>query len=753
VPETFLDAPGRPVATDELATSRANELVRFLGEAEPPFVQLLGCRHIDSPPGDVTIVEVEVELGQRQVNDIRRFERLAIVFWDDDGLMPEILALRDDFPSVPHINLRLVELPRSLCLYDEPWRDLKRTWTPLSFIERIRWWLAQTAAGTLHGADQPLEPLLMDSSFPLVIADEVLQQSGADAPELLAIWRTGDVDERCTLIADRGRGDLAPTGQQGFVATVIHGTPQTHGVIRWLPATLRNLHAMMATVGDDLLGELRARLQRWENKQDLLDRPIILIIVLPKSRTIGGPVESYDTRAFICGLGDATPCPLGRFGQEIGVWEVRDGVAGRLLQIDEAKDGEQIHLVALNPVPALSQAHAARLNGQVNVTTSRIAAIGAGALGSQVATNLARAGWGQWTVIDEDVVLPHNLARHALFGSALGRAKARALATMLNFTVDGEPITEAIIADVLTPGPAAERVDGTFRDAEVILDMSASVTVARYLARDVNSAARRISLFLNPDGTDVVILAEDRARATRLDNLELQLYRSLINDPRLCNHLIRKGGQIRYGRTCRDVSSELPQELVALHAAIGSRAVRNTTRNDAARIAVWQAHSDDLAVDQIEIEPADMVERVLGEWRLCTDRWLMDKIARLRAEKLPNETGGVLIGAFDRERKIAYVVDTIPSPPDSTEWPAVYIRGARGLRTRVEEIGLITDGMLGYTGEWHAHPTGCGVTPSNDDRKAFAWLAGNMAHDGLPPLMLIVGDDEFGWHIERIPEA
>ena len=68
----------------------------------------------------------------------------------------------------------------------------------------------------------------------------------------------------------------------------------------------------------------------------------------------------------------------------------------------------------------------------------------------------------------------------------------------------------------------------------------------------------------------------------------------------------------------------------------------------------------------------------------------------LRNAKLPNETGGVLVGSLDLERKIAYVIDTVPSPPDSEEWPTVYIRGCRGLRRQVD-LMLVSQIMLNLT--------------------------------------------------------
>lgn len=98
-----------------------------------------------------------------------------------------------------------------------------------------------------------------------------------------------------------------------------------------------------------------------------------------------------------------------------------------------------------------------------------------------------------------------------------------------------------------------------------------------------------------------------------------------------------------------------------------------------------------------------------------------------------------------------YVVDTVPSPPDSQEWPTVYIRGCQGLREQVDRIETMTAGMLGYVGEWHSHPDGYGPRPSGDDRNVFDWLTEIMCPNGLPPLMLIAAEGEqFGWHLEEI---
>lgn len=57
----------------------------------------------------------------------------------------------------------------SICLYDQPYDVVKLTWIPSEFLQRIHFWLARTATGTLHGADQPLEPLMAVSPHQLVL--------------------------------------------------------------------------------------------------------------------------------------------------------------------------------------------------------------------------------------------------------------------------------------------------------------------------------------------------------------------------------------------------------------------------------------------------------------------------------------------------------------------------------------------------------------------------------------------------------
>lgn len=745
----YLSLPGKSVSPDSLQFSKAKEVAHYLESQVNPFARLLECR--SSPGKEIVMLEVDVELTQRPTHDIRHNERLAVVFFSGDQRQPDVLALRSDFPLVPHLNLQITEFPRSLCLYDQPYYEIKRDWTATTFVERVRFWLAQTAKGKLHADDQPLEPLMFDPTQDLILPYELLEKGSAEAPEFLNVTLVPKGTDLFTAIARLVDATNLPSGLN-CVALVVSCPPHLHGVIRHTPSTLADLDVLLSESGLDLIDTLRQTLKGWiqgeqEKFLSLLEARMILVVRLPKKRELEGAVERIEARAFF------TSGTIEQIGVDIGVWEINQGRRGFLLQFDEAKRGMEISLVPLNPRQAFSRSLAAYTNGFGEPLPTKAVAVGTGALGSQVVNNLVRAGFGQWTLVDEDVLLAHNLGRHVLEGFALGFPKATVLSEVLNATIDGEEVAQGIVANVLMPGENAELLHAVFLEAEVILDTSASVAVARYLCRDAEGDARRVSLFLNPSGSALTLLVEDPQRRFPLDVLEMQLYREIITNPELSG-LLDSPGQLRTGNSCRDVSVQIPQDMVALHGGIGSNAFRKAVASDQATISIWRVNIPDYAVSAIHVEPKELIEEHIGEWTIYYDTGLRDQLADLRLGRLPKETGGVLIGAYDVERKIIYIVATVPSPPDSEEKPTSYIRGSKGLEQKVQEIYDATLGMLRYVGEWHSHPAGSGATPSSPDKLVLTWLSDLMDQEGLPGVMGIIGNDgelNFFLHGEAIP--
>ncbi|TEB09361.1 ThiF family adenylyltransferase [Pelotomaculum propionicicum] len=740
---SYISAPGSLINIGDLLIPKAQNLACLLSSGDLGFAGFVQCRRTDDKE-EVVVFDVEVELGQFSINKINEHERIAVMFYSDDGMEPVILALRSDFPEVPHLYPSYSEYKTRLCLYQEPYSEIKLYWTPMRFLERIREWLALTAKGILHGEEQPLEPLLIGASGQIVIPLELFAEREIGAIEQLKLnlVRRDENNIFLTTQSETIPGETIPT----HVVITSIGEPQPHGIIRRLPKNVLELHEFMIKAQKDLLNELRTHITNWKLKniqKEMLNAQLVILIALPKTRGDSAP-ESLEFWAFM------TDKNLEQIGLEIGIWGISNGNVGLLKPIDDTKNGEKINILPLNIMFHFTRDTASRLNGIPQRENRSIVCIGLGALGSQVFMNLLRCGFGEWTLIDDDSLLPHNLARHALPGFAVGHPKAEVLAFYANKTIYGEPIASAVVANILNPGVNTERIKKSMEEAEIIIDTSASVAVARHLARNVNSNARRISAFLNPRGTDLVVLSEDINRTVPLDYLEMQYYRFLVNDKLLENHFQEPDEKIRYANSCRDMSSTIPQDFVALHASICSKALKGSVANSEAAISIWRANPDDFTVTRHTIIPEIPIEYRTSGWVLCTDQSLYNKIKEFRNAKLPNETGGILIGSFDMQRKIVYIVDTIPSPPDSQEWPTTYIRGSQGLRSRVEKIKELTNGMLEYVGEWHSHPNGYGCAPSADDYKAFIWLSKYMNPAGYPALMLIAGLDQYCFYIEKM---
>src|SRR5262249_44909660 len=104
--------------------------------------------------------------------------------------------------------------------------------------------------------------------------------------------------------------------------------------------------------------------------------------------------------------------------------------------------------------------------------------VAAAPLGSQLAPDLAAEGPSKWSVVDDDRLMPHNLARHALLSGDVGLPKAAALARHLGDLL-GEPAT-TIITDITTPPEdVRQQLDDALARAEIVIDASASVAAAR----------------------------------------------------------------------------------------------------------------------------------------------------------------------------------------------------------------------------------------------------------------------------------
>ena len=325
-------------------------------------------------------------------------ERISVSFSASDDSWPVVFALRQDFPLVPHLHLRATEFPRSLCLYEQAYSEERLHWTPVSMIEHRRSWLSDTALGTLHRPDQPLEPLFLGTRNTILLPPDIYSRTNQGPEQLQIAYQDRKPWGELLIARHLDPGTQVQGGK--FIATTYFCPALLHGVISWIPQTLLDLHAISVSAGGDLLGVLCAQLNSWQRDGWLLKCQLVLIVLFPKVRESSAPVESYETWVFI------TDQLVEEIGEALGIWQINQGIPGQLIGLDPVQQrADQITLLPLNPTFGLNRERSAQQNG-TTPDSKRITAVGLGALGSQVVTILGRTGFGLWSLLDGDILLP-----------------------------------------------------------------------------------------------------------------------------------------------------------------------------------------------------------------------------------------------------------------------------------------------------------------------------------------------------------
>jgi integrative and conjugative element protein (TIGR02256 family) len=278
----------------------------------------------------------------------------------------------------------------------------------------------------------------------------------------------------------------------------------------------------------------------------------------------------------------------------------------------------------------------------------------------------------------------------------------------------------------------------------IIVDASASLEVPRSLA-PMEAIGKCVSVFFTPNARDSVLLGEDSGRTIRLDSLESQYYRAILRNDWGYSHLAGHLDPLRYGGGCRDLSHQMPYDLVSLHGSLLARQIRLYSFGVEAKAFVWQTLEApfSIAVHELNIWPPLSIQ--CDSWRVHWDEGIKKEMRDTRTKALPSETGGVLLGYRDHVLKTIYIVDSIPAPPDSHSSPDFFERGFEGLVGKVEEASRRTSRIVTYIGEWHSHPKGASVSPSSRDKILFNYLLHYFATEGLPAVMLIIGDSDETW--------
>lgn len=723
---------------------------------------------------------VDVELPSRGPVgrvDIRKRESILVLFdrtWFP-YVAPRVYSNRRDFSKTafPHINVTGPKVPAWLCLH----RGSIDTWfaehTVVDLVERARGWLRDAARNRLVPEGDGFEPTRAVETL-----GTFYYPPGENLGLILEHWKSnggaaGHVALSFDLLDDESMAEVGTSGYavrqiasvrpdaydaQKSLATAINalqkeakfkGVFQTRlfGLLVWtaesdvsrkhfgeLPQTLAELEVWSRDLGLPLPQALADYLA--SDLQILAGVPVILAVRRPAQ--VLGTVSDIELLNFLVFAG-------GDHWPKDGAWDPAATI--------DLSD----HRTPLTPDFA-RQVSALPPDGAAQPTI----VFGAGALGSKVATHLARSGSVALRIVDNAKLSPHNLVRHALGGRSIGKAKAEALKDELLKLYPGQddlPI-EGIEGSALVRLRKPEFFEGYAN----LLDMTASNIVFNALRdADLPAAIRVHRAEVAHRGKLGLLSIEGEGRNPRIDDLQTLIYDSAIEDDAVAAWLeevkstrddrIGSGGleDIQIGLSCSSATMRLADEVVSFHAAAVTRRLRpylakdGPSRTEGAVYRSFLADDGDSRASTQTFAPTVVLEADAG-WQIRIAAGVAATMSTLMRKHSPSETGGILVGRIAAPRKTIYVTRLVPAPPDSRGTPWVFTRGTEKLPEALDLVRQRTGGLLTYLGEWHTHPMG-GSDLSDTDKGAVISLRSILDHVGLPTLVTIVTPDEIRPHL------
>lgn len=691
---------GSPIQGEHLKLARAKAI--YKAAIKHPYAKDVQC--YVKGKGDVIIrmYLTHLEIPDEPIYEIYDAEEVAVICHPEDINMPEVYALRKDFPTeLPHSNAKPFARPVSLCVSDVAFADIRPQFNAYDFLNYIRRWFGLNSINKLHEDSRPLEVFFGFHEVCCIL------NVRSDANPYVKYSEKSNFSSTLEFV-DKSKAThyLVSIPTEKIYASNFVRIPQTIGNLKTIQSTNQ------LTLTEGLLAILS------ENVASKATLPIVLLVYITQTTEKN---EKKSHNLFLI----KTNCSPKEIIQKKKVlsqntfkqWFYGLSVEVILLEFMTSRDDNAI-------------------NNGIKDWFKEVSVIGTGTLGSAVIDHFVRQGCAEdINIVDCDILFPHNLSRHTLTNDKVMTSKVRAIKEAYHGILFQK--INAIEGNFLTLKQNDRK--RLFKDTELVMDFSTSIAVERELAKE-ELAYRRCTSFLNPKGDEIVLLMEDRNRCSKLDLLEMDYYRNLIVDERFVRHLEQTETVRTNSFSCRSESMILNYENIRVLAAIVSKQIRKYYAQGQACLNIWRFDAENGTVASLPMSITNWHNESLGGIQVYISDAVEKEIQAMADASPDKETGGCLFGSYDRDHNNIYVYYMVPASEDSIHTPVSFVRGFKGLTTEYERITKLTYHQVCYLGEWHSHPN-MPNTPSRTDKKQFEELWVEQQSQDLPFVQMIHGNN------------
>lgn len=602
------------------------------------------------------------------------------------------------------------------------------------YLDRLAKWLDDAAHDNLRSNDEYWEPMRRDgwSQFLLAHIADLRSRVGAKAHhDFLWAWIRARKVALSLTVVDTD----ASVKPEAVIETHKTNPEVIPAVLAWSAnsntypelrpdhhVTLSTLAAIASDFGCGTFPSAVQKLGESAGRAGLKELEFIAILAVRRPQMMQGSEPPSDIELLPYRVtGRLTKLAVGR---------------GHVLDADSI--AEPMPLCDL-PSPGM----AARISGAVYPGGRRVVLLGSGSLGSKVALHLGKGGVADLTVIDHDMVLPHNLFRMGVMFNpfASGFSKADVVAYDLRCLGVKAEAREYDIRDALTVVESLKLPS----DAVLAIDTTASPNVHDALCHHVKGVepARLAQAAFLAGGRLGYFRVEGEGRAPDLEDLETATWRHwMLHPPEVGES--RGLPPVDVGQGCTSATMVMSDMAASLLAAGMARQTSDLLVGDlraVGRLSTAVVGADGASVQWTHFDQAPSIIV------FCNDDWsvrllpqLHDEItaqARLAGD---DETGGYLLARVNWVLRRITLAAQFPAPPgDSTFSPTLFVLGTEGAREGMDDLVKRSMNGLIPIGTWHSHPRGGGA--SRTDLKTLRDIAKDLIR--LPALGLIWRPDGY----------
>nr|WP_281379103.1 ThiF family adenylyltransferase [Aurantimonas endophytica] len=406
---------------------------------------------------------------------------------------------------------------------------------------------------------------------------------------------------------------------------------------------------------------------------------------------------------------------------------------------------------AVEPPPALRAAEQVYPLRQVDMPSAvlfrsisnapeipKTSVIGCGSVGSKLAMHLARTGASILAVSDNDLLQPHNMARHALARGPFPRFKAPELADELG-QIGASP--RSYVGNII---PALDKPDELKRfipmQTELVVNTTASRLVREALVGcaggKITARVAEVALFGRGDGAFVFVEGKDGNPT--LTQLEASLYATVSKRERQLLFDPATGlAQVQIGEGCGSLTMPMDDARLSASTAMATEELTRIVGPDSSskgQVAIGVRERTGLSTcwRRMTVPAFHRVPVEGGSWTLDVSDDVVNRIRSEIAAYPTVETGGLMIGTCNSRRRVITVVDILPAPADSTRTASLFQLGTAGLKKMVDRRFRESGGSLFDVGTWHSHLAEQGAS-------ALDWkTAKSLAEERPPPAVLLI---------------